>query len=108
MALGFEGAARYTLASGFQLAGGVSYNVHGVDGTAENLKVLGVFAEPRYLFGIKSPNIAPFIGGRLSYLHQSLVVSGFTTGANGWAIGGVGGILFQMGRQVGIEAKILP
>lgn len=60
--IGFEGEARYTLASGFQLAGGVSYNIHGVDLIDENRKILGVFAEPRYLFALKSPNLAPFIG----------------------------------------------
>ena len=107
--IGFEGEARYTWASGFQLAGGVSYNIHGVDVDVidENLKVLGVFAEPRYLFALKSPNIAPFIGGRLSYLHQSLDRNGVSTGGNGWAFGGVGGLLFQVGQQVGIEVSVL-
>ena len=103
--VGFEGTARYTLPSGLQFVGGVSYNVHDVGNNS--LDVLGIFAEPRYLYRLKSPSVAPFFGARISYLYSTFDATDPDITADGWAFGGVGGILFQVDRHFGIELSVL-
>lgn len=104
---GFEGNVRYTLLSGFQILGGVHYAIHGMEGLDENMNVLAIFAEPRYVFAIGSPTISPFVGGRAAWVRESVDIQGVDASASGFAFGGTGGLLFQVAPQVAIETSVL-
>lgn len=105
--LGFEGNARYTFLSGFQIVGGVHYASHGFEGLDENMNVLAIFVDPRYVFAIGSPMIAPFVGGRAAWVRESMDIQGIDASANGFAFGGTGGLLFQVAPQVAIETSVM-
>jgi hypothetical protein len=105
--LGFEGNVRYSWLSGFQILGGVHYASHGIDGLDENINVLSIFVEPRYVFAIGSPTLSPFVGGRAGWVRQSLDIEGIDASADGVAFGGSGGLLFQVAPQVAIETSVM-
>ena len=103
---GFQGLLRYTTIGGFAVSGGVQYNIHGADGISENLKVLGIYVEPRYVARLQAASVAPFVGGRVGWERWSVSAVGATASATGYGLGGIGGILFQVAPQVGIETAV--
>ena len=103
--LGFEGYIRETTSSGFHMLYGVHYSIHNVDGVEDNLSVFSLFVDPRFAFSVGSST--PFVGARLAYVRTSIVKSGADHSTPGYAVGGLGGLLFQMSPRVAIEATVL-
>lgn len=104
--VGVQGVLRYTTVGGFSIGGGVQYNIHGVDGFDENFNVLGIYVEPRYIARLQASGVAPFIGGRVAWVKESMSVPGATVKATGYGLGGIGGILFQLAPQVDLETAV--
>jgi hypothetical protein len=109
---GVQGLLRYTTVAGFAFGGGVHYSAHGVDGLSEKLNVLGIYVEPRYVARLQASNVAPFIGGRVAWVRQSMTVrwspdwAPTRHAATGYGLGGIGGILFQLSPQIGVETAV--
>jgi len=103
--LGFEGYIREAMSSGFHVLYGVHYSVHKVDGVRNNLSVFSLFVDPRFAFSVGSPT--PFIGARIAYVRQSISEDGTDYSTPGFAVGGLGGLLFQLSPRVAIEATVL-
>lgn len=52
---------------------GLQYSTHGIDGVSgQNVALTGVFVEPRRVFDVGSPKVAPYVSARLAYLRFSL------------------------------------
>lgn len=103
--IGFEGYIREATSSGFHVLYGVHYSLHNVDGAKNNLSVFSLFVDPRFAFSVGSPT--PFIGARFAYVRTSIVEGGADHSTPGYAIGGLGGFLFQVSPRVAIEATVL-
>jgi hypothetical protein len=101
--VGVEATGRYTWESGFQVLLGVQYSSHTVIDQGD-LTVIAVSADPRYVLRLfNSDRLAPFLGGRVSYVYQSLSDGGES--ANGFVIGGEVGFIFEFLPPVAIEAS---
>jgi hypothetical protein len=100
--VGFEGQFRYTPASLWSLGIGVQYSSH--KSGDETINISGVFLEPRYSFDIGSDRIAPYLAGRLAFLHESstLAIAGDVS-SSGSAFGGGGGFLIRWTKSVNVD-----
>ena len=86
--------------------GGDNATADGVDGFDDNIHVLGIFVEPRYVAKLASPSVAPFIGGRAYWLRETLSTMGLDLSASGFGFGGIGGIVFQVAPQFALEPAV--
>ena len=103
--VGVEATGRYTWESGFQVLLGVQYSSHTVIDQGD-LTVIAISADPRYVLRLfNSDRLAPFLGGRVSYVYQSLSDGGDDGSANGIVIGGEVGFIFELMPPVAIEAS---
>lgn len=104
---GFDGTARYLMASGLALGAGAGYSVHSLDGFSEDLGLLDVYGEIRYTFPTSNSNVEPFLGGRAGYSRISIDVEengvGVTAEADGFSGSGVGGVEIWVSPQVAVE-----
>ena len=94
---GVEGQLRYT--SGlWSLGGGVQYSSHTSAG--DNVKLSGLFVEPRPTFVVSSPRVGPYLALRGAVLRQS---NNFGTSSNGYAVGGGGGVIVALTDRVNLD-----
>ncbi len=100
---GFGGEASVWFRAGtsFTIGGGAHYTSHGTD-IDENLKVLGIFAEPRYRFAAGGGNLTPYIAGRAAWARYSIQ----DASATGFYFGGGGGLMIGAGKTL-IDIEVL-
>lgn len=94
--IGADAQLRFPIRQGLSLGFGGQYTIHTVDMIDPNLKVWGVFGEPRYALpgaGV----IKPYVAGRAGFVHHSISESGTRLSSNGFMFGGGGGILLGLG-----------
>jgi hypothetical protein len=94
---GTEVQARYSRGVG-SIGLGYQYTKH-VAGQDE-VKVSGVFIEPRYTLFVGSPRVIPYLAGRLARLRQT---NNFASSSNGYAAGGGGGVIFTLSDRVNLD-----
>jgi len=104
-ALGFEAFLRWSFPSGIGIQGGAHYSSHELEGASDKLGLLSVYLEPRYTFPVSLGvrGAAPFVGLRGLYARFENVTGEADVNADGWGIGGVGGILIPVTSQLGLE-----
>lgn len=104
-ALGFEAFLRWSFPSGIGIQGGAHYSSHDLEGFSDQLGLLSVYLEPRYTFPVSVGvrGAAPFVGLRGLYGRFENVSGQVDRNADGWGIGGVGGILVPITPRVGLE-----
>lgn len=94
---GIEGQLRYT--SGlWSLGGGAQYSSHTSAG--DNVKLSGLFVEPRRTFVVASPRVGPYLALRGALLHQT---NNFGSSSNGYAFGGGGGLIVALTDRVNLD-----
>lgn len=95
---GVEGQLRYT--SGlWSLGGGVQYSSHSSAG--DNIKLTGLFVEPRRTFVVASPRVGPYLALRGALLRQTNNFGG--SSSNGYAFGGGGGVIVALTDRVNLD-----
>jgi hypothetical protein len=101
---GVELQMRFTPASLWSVGLGFQHSSHGSGG--DNIKISGVFLEPRYAIDVGSDRLAPYLAGRLAMLKQSLVLDetpGATFESNGTAFGGGAGLLIRATKIINVD-----
>jgi hypothetical protein len=103
--VGIELQGRYTPLGKFSYGLGVQYTVHSSFNPGrqadDDLKLSGVFIEPRYAVPLPSAPLGLYLAGRLAALRQT---NNFATGSSGWAAGGGAGLLWHLGTRVDLDA----
>lgn len=110
--MGFELQLRYT-PSALSFGGGIQYTIHGdsearADGHEDDVDLLGVFFEPRYVIGAGSESYAPYLSARLAvtryHLRNDFSDGGFfeftSTGAT---LNVGGGVLVRLAERVNLD-----
>jgi hypothetical protein len=100
--VGFEGQVRRTFPR-FSVGGGVQYSRH--TSGPDALGLTGVFIEPRYVPEVSSSSFAPYIAGRIAYLHGSLssdAIDG-NGSSSGLALGLGAGVIYPLTRRVNFD-----
>lgn len=104
--IGVDGQVRFSVAGNGSLGIGGQYTSHGLQGISDNLKVIGVFGEPRYYLGVPG-GLKPYLMGRAAYLHESLSSGGIDASANGYLLGGGAGMLLSAGPALHVDLTVL-
>lgn len=81
---------------------GGQYTSHSKD--RENLKISGVFLEPRWVPALKSSTVFPYLSARLSLLRQSNNVN--IASSSGFGFGAGGGVAIKLTRTVNLDAGV--
>jgi hypothetical protein len=79
---------------------GVGYQYTNHVAGDEEVKVSGVFAEPRYTLFVGSPRLIPYLAGRAARLRQT---NNFASSSNGYAVGGGGGVILTLSDRVNLD-----
>jgi hypothetical protein len=101
---GAEGQIRYT-PSALSLGGGVQWTTHDWtdSGKDSNLRLLGVFLEPRYVLPA-SDRIGPYLSARLALTKLKLKIADEEIGtATGQTVNGGGGILISLSPNIAVD-----
>jgi hypothetical protein len=110
--LGFELQVRYTPGV-VSWGGGVQYTIHGdseaeADGHDPDIKLLGVFVEPRYVLDIDSESAAPYLSARAAFAQFDVRID-FSDGdvltfkSSGVTLNVGGGLLVRLGPRVNMD-----
>jgi opacity protein-like surface antigen len=110
--LGFELQARYTPGV-VSWGGGVQYTIHGdseaeADGHDPDIKLLGIFVEPRYVLDIGGESAAPYLSARVAFAQFDVRVD-FSDGdvltftSTGVTLNVGGGLLVRLGPRVNLD-----
>lgn len=105
--IGADAQVRLALGSGFTLGGGAQFTSHGVDGFNEKFNVIGIFAEPRYVFAAGASKVHPYLVGRGGWLRQSISSGGNELKATGFFFGGGGGLVVGLGPSVSLDISAI-
>ncbi|HUQ80596.1 MAG TPA: hypothetical protein VM076_05655 [Gemmatimonadaceae bacterium] len=100
--VGVEAQLRRTL-SGWSLGGGVQYSTH--SSGPDDLSLTGLFVEPRFIIPVAAGSFAPYLAGRLAFLHGSLDAGavGRSGSSNGLAFGAGAGLLYRLTERVNVD-----
>jgi hypothetical protein len=102
--IGVEAQFRYTPAAAWSVGVGFQYTTHPSGG--DTINISGVFLEPRYTIDVGSNRVAPYVAGRIAFLHESLTLESFPSSdfsSGGFAIGAGAGLLIRASRIVNID-----
>ncbi len=107
-----EGSLRYTWPSGIQVTGGANYGFVSVDQVSDDRTVWGIFADGRLVLEMNARSIAPYVGGRVAYINQSLdtqVVpdTPLEFRGDGWNFSGLFGILARLTDRLAFDAYLI-
>ncbi len=104
---GVEPQIRYNLAYAKESLGGLTLGFGGQwtshSGGADNLKISGIFLEPRWVPRTKSSRFFPYLSGRLALLRQT---SNFGTASSGSGFGGGAGLAVKFTPTVNLDAGL--
>ncbi len=105
--IGADGQVRFSLGSAVTLGAGAQYTTHSVDGISENFNVIGIFAEPRYMFAAGASKVHPYLAGRGGWLRQSISSGGNDLKASGFFFGGGGGLVVGLGTSASLDLSVI-
>ena len=105
--IGGDGQLRFTLGSAFTLGGGVQHTTHSVGGLSEKFNVIGIFAEPRYLFAAGAAKVHPYVMGRGGWLRHRISSGGNELKATGFFFGGGGGFVVGLAPSVSLDISAI-
>ena len=99
---GFEAQARRTFPR-FSLGAGVQYSRH--TSGPDALGLTGIFIEPRFVPSVSAGSFAPYLAGRVAFLHGSLdsELLDATGSSNGFAFGVGAGLIYPITRRVNFD-----
>lgn len=104
---GVEPQVRYNLAYAKESLGGLTLGLGGqwTSHTAsnDNMKITGIFLEPRWVPRTGSNRFFPYISGRLALLRQS---SNFGTSSGGTGFGGGAGLAVKLTPTMNLDAGV--
>ncbi len=111
---GFGGEANVMFAAGkaVKLGGGFQYSSHNDDGFDNSVKILGLFAEGRYMFATATGKATPYLAGRGGWVQGSVSdvdIDGDGTPdiekvkASGFAFGAGGGVLISLSPSTSFD-----
>lgn len=69
----------------------------------DNVKLWGLFLEPRLRIRTSSPTVAPCVSARVAYLRFSISIDDIAGSANGVQLNGGGGFLFRLGARTNLD-----
>ena len=100
--VGFEGQLRRTF-PGWSFGVGGQYSSHSSGG--DKLVLTGVFVEPRVVLGVEIGPFAPYLAGRIAFLHGKLTSDALTGqgSSNGTAFGLGAGLIYPVTRSVNFD-----
>jgi hypothetical protein len=100
--LGFEGQIRRTFPR-WSFGTGVQYSTHSSGG--DDLSLTGVFVEPRIVLNTSLGGFAPYLAGRVAFLHAKLTsdLAGGGGTSNGFAVGAGAGLIYPLTRRVNFD-----
>ncbi len=100
---GAEGQIRYTPGA-LSFGGGVQWTTHDwTDSGKSNLRLLGVFLEPRYVLPA-TDRIGPYLSARLALTKLKLKIADEEIGtATGQTVNGGGGILLSVSPNIALD-----
>lgn len=100
---GIGGEAQVRFGMGRMTLGvGALLSSHGIDGIDDKLKILGLLAEPRFVFALTGSPLSPFIAARFAYLRETLTTGGQDFKATGFAFGGGAGVNYRISPLIQI------
>ena len=99
---GFEGQLRYSPGV-WSFGLGYQYSTHKSSSGQTKINISGVFLEPRYAIDIGSDRVAPYLAGRLAYLHQSTTLDIGSVSSSGSAFGAGGGVIIRASSTVNVD-----
>ena len=94
---GGEAQLRYSF-PGTSVGLGVQYSKHSL--SSDQMKITGVFFEPRYAPDIGSESLVPYIAARLATLRQTC---NFGSSSTGYAVGLGAGVMIKLTRAVNLD-----
>lgn len=111
---GFGGEANvmFRVGNALKLGGGAQYSSHNDDAFDNSLKILGLFAEGRYMLATASGKATPYVAGRGGWVQASVSdvdVDGDGTPdfkkvkTSGFAFGGGGGVMITLSPTVALD-----
>ena len=102
---GFEAQLRYS-PSVFSFGAGLELTFHSISGTEREVRLSGVFFEPRYVIDTGSDNVYPYLSGRLAVSQTRFTVGRFTEDAYGFTANAGGGLLFVLGSRANLDVGL--
>lgn len=99
---GVEGNVMFPVAPSIKLGVSGQWTTHAITGETENLKVLGIFAEGRYLFTMAG-KATPYLGARAGWAQWSFSQLGSTAKASGIPFGGGVGVMIGLSPGLAID-----
>ena len=99
--VGIEAQARYNPG---RLSYGIGYQYSSHSSGGDELKLTGVFFEPRFAVDVGGGVIAPYIAGRAAWLHQSSDFANYGKfSTNGHAFGLGAGMLWRLTYRLNLD-----
>lgn len=95
-----------------KLGGGLQYSRHDDDFVEDDLAVLGVIAEGRYMFPTAGGKTTPYLAGRTGWTHVSIsdvdvngdgIPDAQQVSATGFALGAGGGVMIAFSRMLVLD-----
>lgn len=101
---GVEGNAMFSLGPSIKLGPSVQWSSHKDSFLDENIKVLGIVGEGRYMIGMGAGKAKPYVGARAGWVQASADISGVGSAKqSGFAVGGGVGVLIAMTPTLAID-----
>lgn len=100
---GAEGNVMFSLGSAFKLGPSVQWSSHYDSFLDENLSVLGVLGEGRYMLSMGAGKTTPYISGRAGWVQASADVSGASAKQSGFGVGGGVGVLIALSPMLAFD-----
>jgi hypothetical protein len=104
---GFELQIRRRLDPTWSLGCGFQGTYHSLSAVSGDVKLQGVFCEPRKLIDIQNDKVFPYISARGSVLRQSLTSGTFESSANGATANLGAGIMMPFGSGASAHPTVL-
>ena len=109
--LGIDGVIRLAIKPNFQLGLAVQRNTHFLGLIEDDITVLGIMIEPRYVVALKGSSLRPFVGGRVGWVRESASIGEpgdqVDASANGFTIGALGGLAFAVSPAMSLETSVV-
>jgi len=98
---GIEAQARYNPS---RLSYGLGYQYSSHSSGGDDLKLSGVFFEPRFAVAVGGGNIFPYVAGRAALLHQTSDFANYVKfSTNGYAFGVGAGLLYRLTFRLNLD-----
>jgi len=100
---GVEGNVMFGLGTSFKLGPSVQWSSHYDSFIDENISVLGILGEGRYMLGMGTGKATPYIAGRAGWVQASATVGGLSAKQSGFAGGGGVGVMIALSPALAFD-----